>query len=235
LANTAVVYDRQYGDYTLHFEASGGLLHDTLVLQDKETDSYWSIIKGLSIAGELAETSLKELPIGTKLRWQEWVSLYPDTRVLSVDGREHYPVNPYQGYLDSEEGFGGRVVSDERLATKEPVFGFVLDGVAFAVPLRAVTGGAVFEIDSSYVFFFRPVDSQVIRSTVAYISSAGGFTRSGESWTHSDSKAVFDTSRGFFVGGDPPELKRMEGFDTFWYTWSPLHPETKILRDSTSP
>jgi len=200
------VYDRNYEDYTLRFEASGGLLHDSLVLQDKETDSYWSIIKGISIGGELAETSLKELPFGTKTQWKEWVSLYPDTRVLSVDGQEHYPLNPYRDYFDSENGFGGRIAPDQRL------------------------GGVVLEIDSRSVFLYRPVDSDIVRSTVAYISYSGGFARSGESWIHSASETQFNADRGVFEGA-PPELKRMQGFDTFWYTWSPLHPETKILGD----
>ena len=141
------MYDRNYQDLTLNFEASGGLLHDSLVLQDKETDSYWSIIQGVSIAGKLANTSLKELPVSLKLLWREWVEMYPDTLVLSVDGVEHFPRDPYLGYFDSEEGFGGRVVSDTRLATKEAVFGFVLKNISFVVPQSAVAGGAVFQID----------------------------------------------------------------------------------------
>jgi hypothetical protein len=228
------VYDRNYRDYTLNFEASGGLLYDTLVLQDKETDSYWSIIKGQSLGGELAGTSLKELPYGAKMRWKEWVSLYPDTRVLSVDGQEHSLLNPYKGYFDSEDGFGGRVVTDQRLATKEPVFGFVEKGSSFAIPLEIVVGGAVFEIDSRSVFLYRPVNSDILRSTVAYISDSGGFSRSGESWVHSVSETPFNADRGVFEGF-PPGLKRMQGFDTFWYTWIPLHPESIILGSPILP
>jgi hypothetical protein len=224
------VYDREYENYTLNFEASGGLLHDSLVLQDKETDSYWSIMKGMSIAGELAETSLKELPVGTKLQWWEWVDIHPNTRVLSVNGLEHIPVDPYRGYFDSEEGFRGRVANDRRLATKDSIYGFVLGGVSFAVPLQSVEGGAVFKIDSDYVFLYRPVDSGVTRSTVAYISSSGGFMQSGGRWIHLDSAAIFDARRGVFDGKTTPDLIRMKGFDTFWYTWSPLHPEAKILK-----
>lgn len=229
MANTAVVYDRDYGSYTLSFEASGGLLHNSLVLQDKETDSYWSIMKGSSIAGELAGTPLKVLPVGIKVRWKEWLDLYPDTRILSVNGREHTPVDPYQGYFYSEEGFSGRVASDQRLATKDPIFGFVWGGVSFAVPLQSVEGGAVFQVESGHIFLYRPVDSQVLRSTDAYISFSGGFARSGEKWIHLDSASTFDPGHGVFVGETPPDLLRMEGFDTFWYTWSPLHPGAKIL------
>ena len=223
------MYDREYEGYTLNFEASGGLLHDSLVLQDKETSSYWSIIQGVSIAGEFADTSLKELPVSVKLLWGEWVEMYPDTMVLSVDGVEHFSGDPYLGYFDSEEGFGGRVVDDKRLATKEPVFGFVLNEHSFVVTQNSVVGGAVFQIDSDYLFFYRPADDQVIRSTVAYRSFSGSFSTSNGKWVHTDSGAVFDAGRGGFSGTSVPDLKRMEGFDTFWYTWSPLHAGTRIL------
>jgi hypothetical protein len=229
LANTAVVYDRSYEDQELNFETSGGLLHNSLVLQDKETDSYWSIIQGASIAGEFADTALKELPFGTKVQWREWVELHPETRVLSVDGREHYPVNTYEQYLNSDATFGERLVEDQRLAPKDSVFGFVWNEGSYVVPLSLCEGGAVFEIGSVHVFLFRPRGSPVLRSTAAYISSSGSFERASDVWTHSSSGAGFDPELGLFEGPNAPGLKRMVGIDTFWYIWIPLHPLTTIL------
>ena len=121
------------------------------------------------------------------------------------------------------------MVDDRRLATKEPVFGFVLNEHSFVVPQNSVVGGAVFQIDSDYVFFYRPADDQVRRSTVAYRSFSGSFSTLDGKWVHTDSGAVFDAGRGVFPGTRILDLKRMEGFDTFWYTWSPLHPATSIL------
>ncbi len=223
------MYDRKFDDHVLSFEASGGLLNSSLVLQDKETDSYWSIMKGLSIAGQLAKTPLRELPVGTKCRWREWVEMYPNTKVLSVNGREDLATDPYRGYLESDQGFGS-VAVDQRLAAKEPIFGFVFGGASFAVPLRSVEGGAVLEIDLKYIFLYRPIGSHVIRSTVAYISSSGGFVQAEGDWIHSHSGSTFNPVLGVFDGEAGPELRRMEGFDTFWYTWSPLHPGARIIR-----
>jgi hypothetical protein len=54
-------------------------LHSALVMQDKETDSYWSIMTGDSLA---------ELPLGVKSQWKDWVASHPDTVVLSVEGAD---------------------------------------------------------------------------------------------------------------------------------------------------
>jgi len=223
------VYDRRYEHLTLNFEASGGLLHNSLVLRDKETDSYWSLMKGQSIAGELSETPLKELAVGRKLPWREWVEMYPETLVLSVNGQEDDPVDPYQQYSESEDGFAGRIASDRRLATKEPIFGFVLSGDPFAVAQSTVEGGVVFQVLNQFVFLYRPPDSHIHRSTVAYLSSSSGFGRAEDRWVHLGSSSSFDTGRGVFEPEVTTDLRRMEGFDTYWYTWSPLHPRTKIL------
>ena len=39
-------------------------MNASLVMQDFETDSYWAILQGVSIAGEFKGTKLKELPYG---------------------------------------------------------------------------------------------------------------------------------------------------------------------------
>jgi hypothetical protein len=50
---TGVVYDRQYDDGTLTFEASGALKNAALVMRDRETDSWWSVMAGEAIDGEM--------------------------------------------------------------------------------------------------------------------------------------------------------------------------------------
>ena len=58
------MYGREYAGRELRFEASGGLLNAALVMQDKETGSYWAIMEGESLAGDYAGTRLEELPLG---------------------------------------------------------------------------------------------------------------------------------------------------------------------------
>ena len=60
------MYDRDIEDSTYTFEASGGLVHATLVMQDRETDSHWSIMTHESIHGKKKGSKLNELPLGVK-------------------------------------------------------------------------------------------------------------------------------------------------------------------------
>lgn len=223
------MYGREYEGKTLRFEPSGGLIESALVMQDKETDTYWSVMKGQAIAGELDGTKLDELPVGMKMRWKEWVQLYPETEVLSIEGREDIPRNPYHDYLNSGEGFRDSEVNDKRLPTKEPVFGFKLEGKAYVVPFKKIEGGVVFELEGQSIFLFRPKKSPLYQSTVAY-RTRGTFRKRSGVWSHQSPPQSFQEQLGVFRGQRDQEPVRMEGFDTFWYTWSPMHPGSLILK-----
>ena len=150
------MYGREYDGKELNFEASGGLWHSSLVMQDKETDSYWSIMTGESLSGEFKGTELVELPYGAKAQWKDWVAEHPDTLVLSVDGQEHIDRNPYENYFTSEEGFRGSTAEDDRLPTKASIYAFLLDDKPFAVPFSSFENGAAFEVGEWQVFLYRP-------------------------------------------------------------------------------
>ena len=136
----------------INFEASGGLIHSSLVMQDFETDSYWAIMKGEAIAGEFKGTKLRELP-GVKMRWKDWVAKHPNTQALSVNGLEE-GTNAYRGYFASKGGFRGEAAKDERLRTKDPIFSFQYEGQSYAVPYSAIEGGKVYELGEIRLFFY---------------------------------------------------------------------------------
>jgi hypothetical protein len=223
------VYGRRYGGRDLRFEASGGLLHASLVMRDKETDTYWSVITGDAIAGELAGTPLEELPLGEKTRWKDWVARHPDTVVLSVGGREHVEDNPYEGYFASPSGFRAVEARDRRLETKDPIFSFQMDGRRYAVPFEAFEGGAVFRAGDRELFLYRATDVEVFSSTRAFQGAEGDFVRRADGWHHLPSGARFDAKRGRFVGAPGAKVPKLEGFDTYWYVWSLTHPDTEVL------
>ena len=76
------MYSRDYEDVTVEFEASGGLINSSLVMQDRQTDTYWSMMKGKAISGELEGNDLVELPVSEKMQWRDWKVKHPDTLVL---------------------------------------------------------------------------------------------------------------------------------------------------------
>lgn len=197
-------------------------------MQDKETDSYWSIMKGESVGGQFKGTELRELPVTQKVRWADWVALHPDTVILSLNGREDVERNPYDAYFESEEGFRGSEASDDRLSTKQEIYAFRVNGKAFAAPFFAIEGGEAFQVDGRTLFLFRAEESPLYESTVAFLSDAGGFERVDGKWTHTPSGRVFDEKARAFLDGEG-NIQPLAGFDTYWYTWSPFHPDTEIL------
>lgn len=222
------MYDREYAGKTVNFEASGGLLHSSLVMQDRETDTYWSIMKGEAIGGELKGERLVELPVGSKMQWKDWVQLHPDTLVLSVRGREDVPVNPYDDYLQDKDGFRGTRAKDSRLETKDPIYAFQYGGKPYAVPVRVVEEGKVFELSSGEkLFFYRPKNAPLFHSTAAFVSRGKGFEKKEGVWVELDSGARFNEDKGEF-GSDG--VQALSGFDTFWYNWSLTNPDTELLR-----
>lgn len=218
------MYSREYRGLELTFEASGGLVNSSLIMQDKETDTYWSIMKGSATAGELNGTELVELPVSEKTAWKDWVARHPDTRVLSVDGREHAD-DGYERYWADPDGYRGQQATDRRLETKTPIFAFERDGDRFAIPHARIEGGRVVELaDGALLFLHREPGAAMFRSTAAYLSRAG-FVTDDAGWIELETGARFDPDSGTFAA----ELDQLIGFDTFWYNWSLNNPETAVL------
>jgi hypothetical protein len=224
------VYDRKYNDQTFTLEASGGLINSSLVMQDRETDSYWSLMHNEVIEGKLKGLKIRELPVGEKMRWIDWVKKHPTTLVLSVNGREDAPPG-YRGYFTSPEGFRGSKAKDERLPTKTPIFAFRYNGQAYAIPHNAVQGGKSFPLsDSLRIFLFRPYGAPLFYSTDAFISSKT-LAKSRGKWRIVGTNCQFDEAAESFVDdkGQPCDVEKLNGFDTFWYNWSLNNPEVKLL------
>jgi hypothetical protein len=228
LANAGVVYDRQYEGNIYNFEPSGGLLNATLVMQDFETDSYWSIMTNEAIEGQKKGTKLKELPVSSKIQWGEWVEKHPNTLVLSVEGKEDASAG-YINYFNSSDGFRGIEATDQRLRNKEPVFTFEYGNKKYAVANWTIEGGKVFDLGNLRIFLYRPKNSDIFYSTIAYQTKSFGFSKVENGWMEIDSECVFDIETESFSKNMAGCPKRFSGFDTFWYTWSLNNPETELL------
>lgn len=216
-----MVYGRNVAGRTLDFEASGALLAASLVMRDRETDSWWSIMSSEAIGGPLEGTELVELPVGEKTPWSAWRREHPETLVLSVEGQEHVATDPYESYLASGETFREAELSDDRLPAKEPVFTFHLGDEAWAVPHAAFPGGDLFELPERdrKLLLFREEGASVYASTDAWLV---------EPSVVADRKLpveLVDAARAGEAG-----FERLGGFDTFWYTWVGVNRDTRLLR-----
>ena len=226
LANAGAAYDRRVKERELRFEMSGVLMNGSIVVQDKETDTFWPLILGKAAVGPLKGTPFTPLPATVKTEWKDWRRDHPDTLVWSVAGEEHIERSPYQSYLVSPFGHKGIAATDARLRTKDSVYGFELAGRHYAAPFTAYVGGRAFVAGGRSIFLYRPADVAVYYSTRAYTSTVG-FEQKAGSWVDKSTGARFDPDKGAFTGPKAP--LPLTGFDTFWYIWSLTHPATEVV------
>lgn len=224
------MYGREYEGKVLSFEPSGALMQGTLVMRDRETDSWWSIMTGRALGGALEGERLRELPVGEKVTWGEWRRRHPDTKVLSIDGVEHDPENPYEGYFESDRTFRRIEARDTRLPAKAPIFAFRVGETAYAVPFEAIEGGAVLPAEGGAVFAWRRRGAELFEGTRAWRLAGrdASDVRFVDGAWRAPGGASFDPEHPE-AGWSGENVERLAGFDTFWYSWSNTNPHVVLL------
>lgn len=251
LCNSAIAYERRFGDRVLDFGTSGLLWNSALVMYDRQTETLWSHFTGEGIVGELTGQQLTDLPLAT-VAWSTWRDANPDGLVLSRDTghSRDYGRNPYPGY-DAVDGvpflFEGEV--DGRYTAMTRVVGIEHEGEAVAVPLvelqetRVVDGSA--GGDDIVVWWTPGTASALDSSAIAEgrdIGATGVFFAEvdGRSLTFSavDEATFTDAETGSTwnvlgqaVDGDlaGARLAALPHVDTFWFAWSTFRRDTMIL------
>ena len=193
----------------------------SLVMRDRETDSWWSIMTSTAIGGALQGAELDELPIGEKTTWADWRRRHPDTLVLSVDGEEHHSNNPYDNYFASDRTFHDLEISDDRLEPKTPVFSFWLNGQTYAAAHSTFEGGRLFDLPGNAtrkVLLYRDLGASIFASTRAW-------TLEADQASAVDLEQLVTAARGEGLSYPP-----VDGFDTFWYSWISVNSDSVLLR-----
>jgi len=188
-------------------------------------------MQGKAVSGEFDGTELRVIDT-EKILWKQWKAKHPNTLVWSEEGRQDQLQVDFE-VTNRSDGYRGLVATDKRLATKDPVFGFIHNGTANAISFKSFTGGARFRLDQGELFLYRSSDDPVERSTTAWFSESG-FERIGGVWREKASNQMFDAEKRGFVDRNNPEQPSMvqrfdRGFDTWWYNWSLNNPKTKLL------
>ncbi len=253
LCNSAIAYDRRFGDRVLDFGTSGSLYQSAMVMYDRETESLWAHFTGQGIIGHYAGAELTLVPVQT-LSFGQFAELHPDGQVLSLDtGFERsYGVNPYAGYDDENSAPIGGFISqpiDERLQSKIRVVGVVDPAGPIAVPLTAVSESGVFsyadEGRNLVVFHQGGLVSALDQGEIAAgqeIGQTGAFVPTAEDGTALTFQATTDgfvddqTGTTWSINGLAVEgalagesLERLPHVDTFWFAWATYRPTTLLI------
>lgn len=122
LTDFAGVLDRRVAGRTLTFENSGALWRDMLVLQDRQTHTYWSPATGLGLSGPLEGERLTLLPAAVVTTADAWEELDPETVCLETGEMSSVSFQLRLYAKSSWEGLSGDHTADRRFPPKARVF-----------------------------------------------------------------------------------------------------------------
>jgi hypothetical protein len=256
LCYTAMVFSREVRgwDQPLTFGVSGKLLHNTLVMFDRQTGTLWSQLYGGGVEGALAGESLAIYP-SLLTEWGVWVSRYPNSLVLSKsitceqfhcgtyadNPRSSYHVDPYASYYNTPwEGVIDRQIpqEDQALAQKRRVIGVRVGGMTRAYPLNVFQHNNVINdklggqpllvwFDSgaqSGTAYLREKDD--VTYTFEGIEGEPGLLRDLETGSH------WDASTGLAIAGEMSgeRLSNVIVTPAFEFGWFSYFPASEIYR-----
>ncbi len=199
---------------------------------DRQTGSVWHHFNGEARSGYYTGTTLDFLPV-QMMRWDQWVSLYPETVVLSdKTGYQHryMPITP-----GAAVGYTSSFV-DHRLPANALVLGVQVAGGTKAYPQQLVdeAGGVVNDLigDEPIVVFFDTAGSGLAYSSevngeilefAPHISAPG-------LWKDPQTNTVWNSTGRAILGQlEGTQLTWTTSFVTEWYGWAEYHTSTEIF------
>lgn len=245
LTGSALVWDRYVEGRLRTFGISGLLYNSNLILFDDRTESLWSQMLMFSVNGEEMGVEADLLP-AIETTWATWKSLYPDSKVVSINTGYDWPYDRFP-YLEPITGADYRIDpflmfpvgnKDDRLHKKERVLGIVSNRKSIAFRFSSFDDGVSIiqdEIDGENIVV---AGSKEHLFMVAFNSNLPGGTElhfepipedsfpaimidnEGNTWD------IFGTAiSGNRAGQQLPILK---SFISYWFAWAAFYPETEI-------
>ncbi len=258
LCNSAITFDRRFGEQVFEFGTSGLLRKSDLVMYDRTTETLWQQFTGEGIVGQLAGEQLAWVP-SSLVSFADFKAAFPEGVVLSRDTGfdRSYGQNPYVGYdsVGSNPFLFDGVIDDrltavERVVTVssdvEPAF-VVETPLDIAYPLSILSEVGVINDSQGglelAVFHTPGTNSALDTRFIAEgedVGATGVFNRAldGQVLTFKkDGELIVDEETGstWNVLGqaiDGPlngaELTPIIHADHFWFSWAAFRPDTII-------
>jgi len=255
LCNTAVVFDRRFGDETLRLGVSGLLRNSDLVMWDDLTHTLWQQITGEAIVGEHAGEMLET--VGSAIvRWLDFKTEHPQGQVLAQEqgfGRV-YGNNPYEFYSSRPAPYGfftGEI--DGRYPALERVVGVTVNGVEKAYPFSVINKQLVVNDtvgDDPVVIFWGAADTAdaldsgsisdaiAIGTGIAYSPIIKDQTLTFEPHNDVEFKDVETGTTWSILGTatsgelEGQTLELVPHRNEFWFAWQAFFPDAEVWTES---
>jgi len=231
------VYRRTLEGREFTFGVSGMLLHNALLLFDRETRTLWSHLTGEALAGPQRGKRLFRLQAAPVASWEAIRQVQPATQVLVVAGQQDVPLDSYLGYHADPGANGIRPVThrDDRLPGKSLVLGVRAEGESRAYPLSRLSPASALQDrlatvplvvardDASgiVVAYRRRVENRLLEFESRVENGKVRDRTTGTTW---------DLIRGVGTAGSLAG-RRLEAVDAivlYWFGWVDYYPKTTV-------
>jgi len=229
-----VVHARKIGDKELTFIVSGRLWRNSLVMQDKETGTYWSHVSGEAMEGPLKGTKLTMIP-AVHTTWGKWRTRHPETTLLAKS--REVRSSQYARYFEDPERTGlfrsSRLI--KRMPAKALVHGLTLGLHALAVPDASLEEGSFAQalLGEEPVIIARGLDGGVRAFSARRAGKVMNFEKGDKKGTARDTQtgSSWNLERGEAVTGElaGERLEEIPVTLAFWFAWSSFYPNTEVL------
>ena len=200
LCYTAIVFDPLVQNERVEFGVSGKLYESNLVMYDRKTNSYWSQILGQAIVGEMAGQMLEVLPSDVTT-FGEWKKKFTNGQVLSRDtGAKLFYGRDPYGDYYSNDEVFFRVSAEDERLEKKD---FIL-GIVVNGKTKA---------------YYPPT----IKERGEIVDIFEGKTVVAKYDADLDAVQIFEKT-------EEGELKRINPFGSFWFSWVAVHPGTELYK-----
>ncbi|MCZ6679846.1 MAG: DUF3179 domain-containing protein [Candidatus Poribacteria bacterium] len=231
LCGTGIVFDSRINGEVHTFGVSGLLYNSDLLMYERDTEqgSLWAQLLGEAVVGPLTGTKLEMLP-SVQTTWEEWKALHPDTMVLDVKTghARDYRTNPYVGYDQASGTYFPVANKDDRLFSKEWIYGITIEDSQKAYKLESLKAQGVVN-DSLGGANLVLITDERSGSVRAY--QRGNHTFAGEATAiHDASNLRWEINEDALVNLKTGErLERIAGVNSFWFGWVAFYPQTELF------
>lgn len=199
LCGSGMAFSSKVNGEKLVFGVSGLVMNSDVLFYDTKTESLWSQLDQTAITGKYAGSKLESLYL-EHTTWDRWLTLHPDTKVLSENqGRKRpYRRDPYTGY-ESSSGLYFKVLrtAPKTYHTKERVLGIKIG-----------------ELSKAYPF----VELRTLGKTT--FDDQLGDTQYQVHWDEMNETATIVDMHG------NPQIATQ----AYWFAWYAFHPATQVFK-----
>jgi hypothetical protein len=226
------VYARTLGSATFTFQVSGKLWRNSLIMQDRETGSWWSQVTGRAIDGKNRGAQLQKLE-SIETSWAQWFAGHPESSVLAKT--EVVTASHYEKYFEDPERMGlfrAQWLTDV-MPGKTLVYGAAVGPHAVAVTDGELDRGTVrTDLGGVPVVVARGADGGV-RAFVARIDGhkLQPTPDDAEAMMIDATGSTWDATTGICVKGPQQGsiLETVAVTPVYWFAWSGFYPNTEVI------